>query len=257
MKRLISVILASVMLISVSMVSFASETIENIGFVEAGKVYVEVEPHSLASEALGPVGALPASEEQRVTEIVLYDVEESLESANTYSVTWTNLSGFQVYNQSSTYNCGPACVQAVLAYFGTTLSQSDIADSCTMTPTGAQVASMWQIINSSLHGNPGYNYVTETNQNSMQNSLYSAIVSNGKPCIIGLAFREEDGWYYSTEGHYMSVYSAKSDRTRFGLGDPWIGFSTDPDLADAPWSYTKDSSTIYTAFSLKEIGMIY
>ena len=274
MKRLISLILASVMILSVSMVAFASEPVKSDEFVEAGKVYVEVIPHSLESEVWGPTGALPITEAY-MTEYDMHtvNVDNLLEPTSAARATWTNLGGFQVYNQATQYNCGPACVQAVLAFLDAPgRSQDIIAAGCeTVQATvdnigfaaGTHIERMAAYVNgeflyNSTYDGRGYYIVQQATIGTMKSCITTGIVNDGMPSIIGLSFREEDGWdYNAVYGHFLTVHSAKSDQSTFGLGDPWIGYSTDPNLADAPWSYTKDAVTIHDAYSARNVGLMY
>lgn len=90
----------------------------------------------------------------------------------------------------------------------------------------------------------------------MSSYLYSGIVSYGAPPIIGMAFSSSDGWLYSSDGHFMSVYGAKSDKSEFALADPWIGYSNSG-LAGNGWSYSKSATDIFKAYNRVNIGLMY
>ena len=61
---------------------------------------------------------------------------------------------------------------------------------------------------------------------------------------------------YSSDGHFMSVYGAKSDKSEFALADPWIGYSNSG-LAGNGWSYSKSATDIFKAYNSVNIGLMY
>lgn len=260
MKKLLALILASIMLLSVSMVTFASEITDNDGFVEAGEIYVGIEERTKNSAIGGPAGALPATEEQ-LAAISLYEEEKNLlEPTSSTRATWTYLPNYYVYNQTTSYNCGPASIQAALRYInGSTPEQSEIARGCGTTLDGTDIGSMAEYINTEgLQNRRQYKEVLDSSKSLMTSRLHTGIVSYDAPPIIGMIFWESDGWYYDSPGHFMSVYGVKSDQSAFALADPWIGYATsDPDLVGVSWSYSKDADTIYRAFSSYNIGYMY
>ena len=258
MKRLISLILASVVLLSVSMVALASEPAKSDKFVEAGEVYVEVIPHSMESGAGGPAGAIPATAEQiaEATKIET-DIIQVSETLSTNSTTWTYLPGFTVYNQAGRYYCGPACVQAALNYInGSSPSQDTIAAGCYTDPyKGTSTDLILPYINKKQSRRVYVKSLNET-EDVMKDQLSQAIEVNNAPAIIGLKFVVSDGWLYDTSGHFMSVYGAREDQTIYALGDPWIGY-VDSGVNDYPWSYPKGADIIYTAYYAKGLGLLY
>lgn len=69
-------------------------------------------------------------------------------------------------------------------------------------------------------------------------------------------FSSSNGWLYSSGGHFMSVYGAKSDKSEFALADPWIGYSNSG-LAGNGWSYSKSATDIFKAYNSVNIGLMY
>ena len=115
MKKVIYFLLAFVMLLSFSAVVFASESSKNDGFREAGTVYVGVETRS-ADSANIPLGARSATAKDIAESNALPNKPVVSEFIVTPRASWTYLSGYFVYNQTTSYNCGPAAVQAALRY---------------------------------------------------------------------------------------------------------------------------------------------
>lgn len=155
------------------------------GFKEAGTVYVEPEINIL-DNATSPFGALPARP-QDMAEASRTPDENVSESENIERrASWIYLDNrFDVYNQITSYNCGPAAVQAALNYLvGSTPSQSVIAAGCNTTSGGTYLADMETYINGQQSVRT---YISKYNADSttMKDSLYSGVVSYDAPSIIG------------------------------------------------------------------------
>lgn len=256
MKRFFSLILTVAMLFSINTVAYASEVASGDEFVEATPIYVDVETR-LMETFTSPAGALPAT----TTDIEASNNMEDkiVASANedlTRAATWTYLSNYLVYNQTTSYNCGPASVQAALKYInGNTPTQAKIAEGCKTTTSGTYLSNMLTYINGQQSANK---YVSKYNANSdtMKSCLYSGVVTYNAAPVIGMAFSSNDGWLYSSGGHFMSVYGATSDKSKFALADPWIGYSGSG-LSNNSWSYSKSATDIYDAYSSVNIGLMY
>jgi len=107
---------------------------------------------------------------------------------------------------------------------GSAPTQDTIAVGCKTTSTaGTYISDMVTYINS-MQSKNRYTSKYQANSTNMSSYLYSGIVSYGAPPIIGMAFSSSNGWLYSSGGHFMSVYGAKSDKSEFALADPWIGY---------------------------------
>lgn len=253
MKKLFLMSLTLTMLLSTSMISFANEGNSKKDMIEAKMVYVggESRPLSLKSTQ-APKGALPARPQDKSG----FKKEDTIsESKAVKAVSWKYLSNYTVYNQLTSYNCGPATVQAALNYLGYNPSQADIARGCKTTTNGSYINDMVSYINKQQSK---YRYTGRFNESSSEMSryLYSGLTNSNVAPIIGMTFSTSDGWLYSTNGHFMSVYGAKSDRSSFALADPWIGYSGSG-LNGQSWTYTKSTSTIYKAYNKVNIGLMY
>lgn len=256
MKKLLLMSLTVTMLLSTSTITFAGERFSEKSYVEANAVYVGVESRPLSSDSLkAPKGALPAraNDKSGAKSKKADIVNESLSLQAAAS--WKYLSGYTVYNQKTSYNCGPATVQAALNYLGYNIDQSEIARGCKTTINGSYIADMVSYIN---RQQSKYRYTARYNESSSEMSrlLYNGIASSKAAPIIGLTFSTSDGWPYSTNGHFVSVYGAKSDRSSFALADPWIGYSGSG-LNGQSWTYTKSTSTLYKAYNKVNIGLMY
>lgn len=226
MKKLAVMFLTVTMVLSAHYSSFAGQGNSGKEFMEAKTVSVTGETRPLSQDS----------------------IRQSASS-------WKYLNGFTVYSQVTSYNCGPASVQAALNYLGVNRNQSDIAKGCRTTVNGSYIADMVTYINRQQGRN---RYVGKYNESKseMTRLLYSTVATGKAVPIIGLTFSTNDGWLYSTNGHFMSVYGAKSDKSAFALGDPWIGYSGSG-LYGESWTYTKSATTLYKAYSKVNIGFMY
>lgn len=184
MKRFFSLILTVAMLFSINTVAYASEVASGDEFVEATPIYVDVETR-LMETFTSPAGALPAT----TTDIEASNNMEDkiVASANedlTRAATWTYLSNYLVYNQTTSYNCGPASVQAALKYInGNTPTQAKIAEGCKTTTSGTYLSNMLTYINGQQSANK---YVSKYNANSdtMKSCLYSGVVTYNRRLLL-------------------------------------------------------------------------
>lgn len=248
-------LLAVIMFCSFNTTVFASEDIADEGCLEAETVYVGVETRSINTVTTS-FGARPATMEDIIESNQMQSKPITTESTVMPRATWTYLSGYAIYNQTTSYNCGPAAVQAALKYLnGDTPTQAEIAKGCGTTSTeGTYLSDMLKYINEEQSENT---YVSkyQATETKMKDYLYSGVVTYDAPPIIGLAFSENDGWQYSSGGHFVSAYGAKSDKSEFKLGDPWIGYN---DLGtDKPWGYIQPADRIFKAYNSVNIGLMY
>jgi predicted double-glycine peptidase len=257
MKKLLLMSLSLAIFLSTTSISFA-EGNSREEFVEAKAVYVGVERHpSDLNSAPAPKGALPAKPQHKSGYKSDAVVKQNASLQATAS-SWNYLSGYIIYNQISSYNCGPATVQAALTYLvgdWNTPDQSTIAQGCNTTTNGSYINDMVAYIN---RQQKKYKYTGRFNENlaGMRNALYSGVSNSNVAPIIGLTFSTSDGWPYSTNGHFVSVYGAKSDKSSFALADPWIGFSGSG-LSGQSSSYSKSASALYKAYNRVNIGLMY
>ena len=274
MKRFLAFFLVVLMLMPTCFASFVATSDT---FPEAGTCYVEIETEVISTGG-GPRGGRKATKEQIEAAAKIHDTgisetqreaaRQKLGLSNSTRATWTYLDGYIVYSQSTAANCGPAAIQAALKYInGYTPSQSEIAYRCHTVQRGesyldldmgTHIYDMVNYINTQQSERtyvPQYRY---TSSSGLGTDLFDAITIYEVPPIIGLAFDEEDGWFYDTGGHIMSVYGGMDDESRFALADPWIGYSGSGLAGDGiGWSYAKPYSLILAAFESTEIGVMY
>lgn len=258
MKRFFSLLIVATMLFSINTIAYASEVevVSGDEFIEATPIYVDVETR-LMETSTSPAGALPATTADiEASSNIKDEIVVSDNEGITRAVTWTYLSNYVVYNQITSYNCGPASVQAALKYIkGDTPTQAKIAEGCKTTTSGTYLSDMLTYINGQ-QSTRKYVSKYEADSDTMKSCLYSGVVTYNVAPIIGMAFSSDDGWLYSSGGHFMSVYGATSDKSKFALADPWIGYSGSG-LSNNSWSYSKSSTDIYNAYSSKNIGLMY
>lgn len=258
MKKLCSLSLAAIMVIGMGMSAYAAEPADAAGFKEAETMYVGVESQTLEIGAT-PNGALPARPEDVISASALPDkASDDTAGQREGGAEWIYLpEPFVVYNQMTNVNCGPACLQAVLKYItGSTPEQSEVALACNTTAAnGTYLSDMTTYINEIQNE---YTYFPQYNSTSMaMNGDLNYIITRTKmPSIVGVSFSSNDGWLYSSGGHFVSVYGIMSDMSEYALGDPWIGY-TGSGLTDQSWSYPKSSADLYRAYSNKNLGYMY
>ncbi|MDW2796936.1 C39 family peptidase [Clostridium boliviensis] len=254
MKKLAVMFLTVTMVLSAYSSSFAGQGNSGKEFMEAKTVSVTGETMPLSQDTMkAPKGARLARPQDKSGVKEPDMLSESLLRQSASS--WKYLNGYTVYSQVTSYNCGPASVQAALNYLGVNQNQSDIARGCRTTVNGSYIADMVTYINRQQGRN---RYVGKYNESKseMTRLLYSSVSTGKAVPIIGLTFSTNDGWLYSTNGHFMSVYGAKGDKSAFALGDPWIGYSGSG-LYGESWTYTKSASTLYKAYNKVNIGFMY
>lgn len=254
MKKLLLMFLTLTMAVSANSISFAAQGASEKEFIQAKTVSVNGESRPVSADSVKtPKGARSARPQDKSGFKKDDVLSESLSRQAASS--WKYLNGYTVYSQITNYNCGPASVQSALDYLGVARDQSDIAKGCRTTTNGSYLADMITYINGQQTRN---RYVGKYKESSSEMSrlLYSGVATSKAAPVIGLTFSTSDGWLYSTNGHFMSVYGAKSDKSAFALGDPWIGYSGSG-LDGESWTYTKSTATIYRAYNKVNIGFMY
>ncbi len=254
MKKLVLMLLTLTMALSANSISFAAQEDSAKEFIEAKTVSVSEESSIASGDFLkAPNGARSARPQDKLG--VKKDDLLNQSLSRQAATSWKYLNGYTVYSQITNYNCGPATVQAALNYLGVSRNQADIARGCRTITNGSYLADMINYINSQQTRN---RYVGRYNETSseMCRLLYNGVSTSKAAPIIGVTFSTSDGWLYSTNGHFMSVYGAKSDKSAFAMGDPWIGYSGSG-LDGESWTYTKSASTLYKAYSRVNIGFMY
>lgn len=230
---------------------------ESSDAVYAEDVEVFAEDEIAVASVAGPSGMLSARPE---------DLEDAVETEDEYlqseSTPTTRLSHYYldstyyVYNQIKSYYCGPASVQAVLRYInGSTPTQATVAAALNAdTYQGTYMSDIKDYLNEKQSEHTYYVSYSST-LDTLKSKVYSDIVTNDVPLIIGLVFSDDD-WLYSTPGHAMSIYGVASDKSVFWLADPWIGYSGSG-LSSNSSSYSKSADIVYDAYSTAGAGLSY
>lgn len=260
MKRFLAFFLVVLMLMPTCFASFVATSDT---FPEAGTCYVEIETEVISTGG-GPRGGRKATKEQIeaavkspktvITEAQREAAKQELGLSNSTRATWTYLQGYVVYSQSTSYNCGPAAVQAALRYInGYAPAQSSVASGCSTTTAGTYVSNMVTYINGQqsrrvYEAEYYYQFTGDFNTD-----LYDGVVVRKAPAIVGLYFNMDQGWAYNSGLHFMSVYGAMSDKSRFALADPWVGYAG---LTNIGWSYAKSAQEISSAYD-SDLGLLH
>lgn len=182
--------------------------------------------------------------------------KEALASAVTdvRGATWIYTSrNFYSYSQEYSYSCGAACVRMALRNItGTNFSESVIRTGCNTTTSGTFIGNMKSYINQMQNHNA---YVAKigVDKSTMQSNLYSGIVNWDSPPIIGVQEKSSEGWYFNLEGHYLTVYAARSDKEKFLIADPWAGYVNQP---EKNWRNVT-ATELHKAYSSVVIGYIF
>ncbi len=253
--------------------------------LNAQKMYTEEQVNRAVRLALGDFSFLDTDDEFREAETAFGDeetgegdraqgfdisaqklyTEEQLNRAialalerasNGSRASWTYLPGYIVYSQANEDNCGPACVQAVLKYInGSAPDQSAVAGACGTNSNGTLLENMQAYLNGS-QTRTIYHFDQNFGIGVFTYRLYMGVAVVDAPPIVGLSFSEEDGWYYTTSSHFMSVYGARDDYERFALADPYVGYAQS-ELPGVGWSYAMSGTQVFNAYDEANMGFIY
>lgn len=180
------------------------------------------------------------------------EFEKSTISTRGSSNTWSTLGTFTIYIQETNYYCGPACVKSVLNFInGSSPLQFIVALGCNTTTSGTYLADMISYLNSKQTVNV-YEGAYQETQTKLARYLYFDINTRGIPCIIGFACSTENGWQYSSNGHFSCVVAARDDRGAFILADPLPGY-----LGYGVGGYVKTIDELFYAYNSVNIGFCW
>lgn len=244
MKKLICIVLVVATLLSCgTILSFAEESSNTFG----GALEYDPDVAAAATQELTP------EEEELLEEKFAIMEQVKSEKVLTRATTWSELPGlFTLHHQTTSYNCGPACVQSAIHYIqGSAPSQATIAAACKTTTNGTYLADMVACLNSYQSENKYAAFYLQ-DKTSMESCLYSAIHHLQVPAIIGFSCSTSSGWQYNSTGHFACINAARDDRAYFQLADPLIGY-----LNLTQHYYQKSSSALYTAYSSVNIGFTW
>ncbi len=244
MQKLICIVLVLATLLSCgTILGFAEESSNTFG----GALEYDPDVAAAAAQELTPEEGELLKEKFAIMEQV------KSEKVLTRAITWSHLPGtFPLYPQTTSYNCGPACVQSTIHYIqGSAPSQATIAAACKTTTNGTYLVDMVACLNSYQSKNK-YVEMYQQDKSTMEACLYSAVHHFQVPAIIGFKCRQNDGWLYDSDGHNTCINAARDDRAYFQLADPLIGY-----LDLTQHYYQKSSSALYAAYSSINAGFTW
>lgn len=244
MKKLFSIIVCIVMILSFSNAVNAEEVSINInGMLEYN------ESISSQNSKLSPEDVEKINKKYAILQHYMQNQNISR------ATTWTHLPGtFYLYYQTTNYNCGPACVQSAIKYInGTAPSQSTVATGCGTTTNGSYLSNMVTYLNSMQNKN---NYVDlyQEGRDTFKFCLYSTIHDVKVPAIVGFGCSKNDGWLYNSNGHVVCINAARDDYEAFQLADPLTGYLGFP---DSYAFYQKSTTELYNAYSSVNVGFAW
>lgn len=246
-KRVFALTMSLLMMISmVSMSAYAAEASDFPTPLEETGVKISRNVDVVSST---PGGSLPARKEvieQWVESNNEFELAADLNSevATAGAATWVEIDDFYYYGQETSTSCGAAAVKMALkGLTGVTYSESTVRTGCQWVEgVGTYMDNCTAYLNSvqSLYDYDDKYSVLKSLFNS---NMYSA-VSDGAPPIVGIAITREDGWFYNTSGHALTIYAILSDKSAYAIADPWGGYV---DNDDWKW-YTKTDDVMFEAY---------
>lgn len=245
-KRLFTIIMSFIMVVSLVPISaFAAEA---EGFPVPLEENYGMLPQNVDAISSVPSGSLPARQEV-ISQWMATNSEAEAASISKDEVvaraaTWTEISDFYYYAQEKSTSCGAAAVKMALkGLTGTTYAESTVRTGCKWVDgVGTYMDNCTAYLNSVQDL---YNYDDKYSvlKSLFNSNMYNA-VNNGAPPIVGIAATEEDGWFYNTSGHALTIYAILSDKSKYAIADPWGGYAGNDDWK---W-YTKTDSVMFAAY---------
>lgn len=238
MKKLLPVLLSVLLIASFSISVSASGTQSYTGALEYDETVANAN-RNLTDEEI-----------QKLNEKLAMQFQTSETQNVTRETTWVDVPGtFVLYFQTTSYNCGPACVQSAINYLSESdLSQSTVAEGCQTTTNGTYLSNMVPYLNDHQNQNLYVEAYNKT-QSVFADNLFRAIDYYDSPGIVGFACTEGGVWQYSTDGHFVCINSARSDQGAFQLADPLIGY-----LGLSVHFYRMPVADLYNAYNSVNIG---
>lgn len=259
MKKILTIIIVMTLIFSMNSISFAVN--------ENGELTTTPKPTLIPTEDgtsssnkssdtsysisnISPSGALEATKSDMEYWATITK-KAPISPSNPPKTTWIPLSPFYYYAQELAYSCGPASVKMALKYItGTIYSEATIRTGCNTTTSGTYLSDMASYTNDEQSDNT-YVVRYQQTQLNMVNHLYSGIVTFDASPLIGVAFTTADGWDFNTSGHFLAIYSVKSDKSEYAIADPWGGYGSTTE-----W-YDKSAGDLYDAYDSVNIGYMY
>mgnify|MGYP001160543023 FL=1 len=252
-RRLLPLMLCTIMVLSSGLVAFAASS-PTEPLIDHNDTEKKISDYSKA----GSFGGLREATDEDMQR--WNNVEKQLPKDTSSDpkigakASWTTLTPFTYYGQLTNYSCGAASVRMALKYLtGTTYAESTIRTGTnTTSSSGTTIANMISYINDEQDENV---YVGRYNQSkaTMKNNLYSGVATFDAPSLIGIQESTSDGWPFDLAGHAVAIYAAMSDKSDFGICDPWAGYVDDDDNR---W-YVKSDDDLYDAYDAINGGYMY
>ena len=113
-------------------------------------------------------------------------------------------------------NCGPANLTQVLNWYGSDITQEDVASYLKPNPEDRNV-SPWQIADYVNEFTPGYNAIARSGGDM---DMLKRFLAAGFPVVIEKGYQlEESGWW----GHYLTIFGYDDDKEELYSQDSYLG----------------------------------
>ncbi len=118
--------------------------------------------------------------------------------------------------QQTFNNCGPANLTQVLNFYGSEITQVEVAEYLKPNPEDRNV-SPWQIADYVNEQTPGFNAIARSGGTL---EMIKKFVAAGYPVVIEKGYElPESGWW----GHYLTVYGYDDESAQFSTHDSYLG----------------------------------
>lgn len=204
--------------------------------------------------ASGPTGSRPARAEVIAEWQATHDESAELAALEMVPVpvatnaTWINIPHFLYYAQIKKDSCGATAVR--MALYGLTRSapsEETIREGCKWeSGVGTYMDNCAAYLN---EAQDIYTYEDMYTRHTLlfNTNLYNAI-NAGAPPIVGIAISTEEGWYYNTSGHAITIQGVMSDKSEYKIADPWGGYVNRQDWKQ----YEKPSDKLFLAYDVNQ-----
>ena len=126
------------------------------------------------------------------------------------------------FKQETNYWCGPATVKQTINYMnGSSSSQKTYANQLGTSTSGTDMTSIPSVLNNNISSHR-YSYMSIGSFSNYTNNICSAL-SSGTPIVIDIKATGQEGWPYSTNGHYINIsgIDSNSRHNLLMVTDPW------------------------------------
>ncbi|MEG0615233.1 MAG: C39 family peptidase [Oscillospiraceae bacterium] len=237
---------------------FADNAVTISGAIEATEEEIAASKNQIKPKYIGAIEAteeeIAASKNQKKTNTELEKAHLAERMNAPFS--WHQLSpmsSFVYYPQETNYTCGPASLRMALNFLtGINYPESTLSTCCGTSTAGTSLTKMAECINSKQSKN-GYVARYGETKETMKDNIYSGIVTNNAPPIIGVKETRSSGWPFDLEKHFIVVHSVTSDESEVGVADSWSGFKGDYTHI----SYDISTDDLFLGYDEYNIGYMY